>query len=78
MPPPMGSVAANGGDWRAMCGGAIAYHVPFGGEIEQELNWAWMYGELPAGKYKLVKGFMDFRGAGDFDEAGFEVEFVIE
>lgn len=57
---------------------AIAYLVPFGGEIEQELDWSWMYGELEAGEYKLVKGFMDFRGSGDYDEATFEVRFTVE
>lgn len=57
---------------------AIAYLIPFGGELEQELNWSWMYGDLPAGEYKLVKSFMDFRGTGDYDQASFEVEFVIE
>ena len=57
---------------------AIAYLIPFGGELEQELNWSWMYGDLPAGEYKLVKGFMDFRGTGDYDQASFEVEFVVE
>lgn len=57
---------------------AIAYLIPFGGELEQELNWSWMYGELDAGEYKLVKSFMDFRGTGDYDQASFEVEFTVE
>ena len=57
---------------------AIAYLIPFGGELEQELNWSWMYGDLPAGEYKLVKGFMDFRGTGDYDQASFEVEFTVK
>ena len=57
---------------------AIAYLIPFGGELEQELNWSWIYGELDAGEYKLVKSFMDFRGTGDYDQASFEVEFTVE
>lgn len=56
----------------------IAYGIPFGGELRQELDWSWMYGALPAGEYKLVKGFMDFRGSGDYDEATFEVRFTVE
>ena len=47
-------------------------------KLEQELNWSWMYGELDAGEYKLVKGFMDFRGTGDYDQASFEVEFAVK
>ena len=57
---------------------AVAYLIPFGGELEQELNWSWIYGELDAGEYKLVKGFMDFRGTGDYDQASFEVRFTVE
>lgn len=57
---------------------AIAYLVPMGGELEQTLDWSWMYGQLPAGEYKLVKSFMDFRGPGDYDQASFEVVFTVE
>ena len=57
---------------------AIAYLVPTGGELEQNLNWAWMYGDLEAGEYLLVKEFMDFRGTGDYDTFTFSVEFTVE
>lgn len=56
----------------------IGYLVPMGGELEQNLNWSWMYGELDAGEYLLVKEFMDFRGAGDYDMFSFEVKFTVE
>jgi len=42
----------------------VAYLVPTGGELEQNLDWSWMYGELEAGEYLLVKSFMDFRATG--------------
>lgn len=57
---------------------AVAYVVPTGGELERELNWSWMYGELEAGEYLLVKEFMDFRATGDYDTFSFSVEFTVE
>lgn len=56
----------------------IGYLVPMGGELEQNLDWSWMYGELEAGEYLLVKEFMDFRGAGDYDTFSFSVTFEVE
>ena len=57
---------------------AVAYLVPTGGELEQDLNWSWMYGELEAGEYLLMKSFMDFRATGDYDTFTFSVEFTVE
>ena len=57
---------------------AVAYLVPTGGELEQNLNWSWMYGELEAGEYLLVKSFMDFRATGDYDTFTFSVPFTVE
>lgn len=34
-----------------------------------EVDWEWLYGALPAGTYRIGKEIMDFREAGDFDEA---------
>ena len=56
----------------------VAYPVPTGGELEQELNWSQLYGELPAGEYLLVKSFMDFRATGDYDTFTFSVPFTVE
>ena len=55
-----------------------AWGVPVEGETEWEVDWQWLYGELPAGAYRIGKEFMDFRGSGDFDEAMFYAEFEIE
>ena len=57
---------------------SIGYLVPTGGELEQNLNWSWMYGELEAGEYLLVKAFMDFRATGDYDTFTFSVPFTVE
>ena len=57
---------------------AVAYLVPTGGELEQNLNWSWVYGELEAGEYLLMKSFMDFRATGDYDTFTFSVPFTVE
>ena len=57
---------------------AIAYLIPMGGELEQDLDWSWMYGELAAGNYLLSKQVMDFRGTGGYDTFMFSVEFAVE
>ena len=56
---------------------AEAYYIPMNDSIEFELKWERLYGELPAGTYRIVKGFMDFRGTGDYDSATFHTEFEI-
>jgi len=33
-----------------------------------EVDWEWLYGSLPAGRYRIGKEIMDFREPGDFDE----------
>lgn len=56
---------------------AEAYGLPLDGSIAFELKWERLYGELPAGTYRIVKGFMDFRGPDDYDSATFHTEFEI-
>ncbi len=57
---------------------SLAYNFTEGQDTEFEYSWEWLYGKLPAGTYRLTKGFMDFRGAGDYDTAVYWVEFEIE
>lgn len=45
--------------------------------IEFELKWERLYGELPAGTYRVVKGFLDFRATGDYDSETYYTEFEI-
>lgn len=56
---------------------AEAYDIPLDDSIEFELKWERLYGELPAGTYRVVKGFMDFRGTGDYDTGTYYTEFEI-
>ena len=55
-----------------------AYIIPMGGSREFEINWEWLYGKLPAGNYRIVKGFMDFRETGDYDIKTYFAEFEIK
>lgn len=41
-------------------------------------NWSTLYGELPAGKYRIGKTVHDFRGAGDYDEKMYYAYFEIK
>lgn len=57
---------------------SIAYLVPMEDTVEWEISWEYLYGELPAGTYRMVKEFMDFRKTADYDTAKYWVEFEIE
>lgn len=57
---------------------SLAYWIPEGQDVEFDYSWEWLYGKLPAGTYRLTKGFMDFREPGDYDTAVYWVEFEIE
>ena len=54
-----------------------AWMIPSNTETEWEVNWTRLYGELPAGTYRISKSIMDFRGTGDYDTktyyAGFDI-----
>jgi len=56
---------------------SLAYWIWEGQDTEFTYSWEWLYGKLPAGTYRLTKGFMDFRGTGDYDTAVYWVEFEI-
>ncbi len=55
----------------------IAYPIEEGRDTVFDISWEWLYGKLPAGTYRLTKGFMDFRGTGDYDTGKYWVEFEI-
>lgn len=55
-----------------------AYLVEPNTASEVALSWEWLYGSLPAGRYRLVKEFMDFRGTGDYDKETYDVAFTIK
>ena len=56
----------------------IAWIIPMNDTMELEVNWEWLYGKLPVGKYRIGKSITDFRESGDYDTATYFVEFEIE
>ena len=56
----------------------IAWMIPMEDSVEWEVNWEWLYGAIPSGKYRIGKSITDFRGSGDFDNAIYYAEFEIE
>lgn len=57
---------------------SIAYLIPKESSREFEINWNWIFGELPPGTYRLIKEFMDFRGTANYDTFEYWVEFEIQ
>ena len=56
---------------------AEAWMIPKNDTCEWEVNWEWLYGAVPSGKYRIGKSIMDFKGSGDFEEAIYFAEFEI-
>ena len=56
----------------------IAYMVAKNGVTEFEYDWEWVYGILSPGTYRMIKGFTQFREAGDYDDFVYWVEFEIK
>jgi len=44
-----------------------AYIIPMNDNTEWEVNWEWLYGELPNDNYRIGKEIMNFRGTGGYD-----------
>lgn len=55
----------------------VAYRLPKGETSVNNVNWNWMYGELPAGEYRIVTDVIDYRAPGDFDKYYLAEEFEI-
>ena len=56
----------------------IAYMVTKNDVTEFEYDWEWLYGKLSSGTYRMIKGFTQFREAGDYDDFAYWVEFEIK
>lgn len=54
-----------------------AWIIPMDDSVEWEVDWEWLYGELPSGTYRIGKEIRNFRGTGDFDETIYYAEFSI-
>ena len=51
--------------------------IPENSKVEWQVNWAWLYGQLSPGKYRIGKNIMYFRGTGDYDQKMYYAEFEI-
>ncbi len=56
---------------------AIAYVVAPGEAGVWHINWEYVYGKLPIGKYRMVKDVMDYRVPGDYTKYYLAAEFEI-
>ncbi len=56
---------------------AIAYLIPKDTETEFPINWEYLYGELEAGKYRILKEVDDFVVALNYDSHTYFAEFEI-
>lgn len=54
-----------------------AWTIPMGDTVEWEVDWKELYGELPAGYYRIGKEIMDFRDTGDYDTRIYYVTFEV-
>jgi len=57
---------------------SIAYVVEKNHPCELKINWEWLFGELPPGRYLVVKEFHNSRGPGDYDEYNLACEFTTQ
>ena len=55
-----------------------AWLIPMDNTCKWEVNWEWLYGAIPSGKYRIGKSIMDFRGTKDYDTAIYYAEFEIK
>ena len=55
-----------------------AWCIPKDSTVKWEVEWSWLYDELPAGKYRIGKEIMDFMETGRYDETVIYAEFTIQ
>ena len=56
---------------------ALAWLIKLDDSTDWEIAWGWLYGELPAGTYRIGKEVINFREPGDFDTMMYYAEFTI-
>ena len=54
-----------------------AWIIPMEGSVEWSVDWEWLYGELPQGKYRLEKDVMNLTEPGKIETAMHFVEFDV-
>ena len=55
----------------------IGFELASGESREWKVDWKWLYGSLASGDYRIVKGILDFRGTGDYDQYYLAAEFNV-
>ena len=56
----------------------VAYNAPKDETVIHEVEWDVLYGELPKGRYRIIKDMLDFRGTGDYTKYYLVAEFEIK
>ncbi|MCM1156613.1 MAG: hypothetical protein NC314_12995 [Roseburia sp.] len=56
---------------------AIGYELSQDMSLDWKVDWTYFHGILPAGKYRITKSVLDFRGTGDFTKYNLAAEFTI-
>lgn len=56
---------------------AEAWNIQKEGTTTWEVNWEWLYGELPAGEYRIGKEITNSRGTGDSDSEMIYADFTV-
>ena len=54
-----------------------AWLIPLESSTAWDVNWEWLYGQLPPGQYRIGKEITNFRDTGDFDKEIVYAEFII-
>ena len=54
-----------------------AWIIPKNDTTTWEVDWEWLYGKIPNGKYRIGKEITDFNAPGDLDSSIYFVEFKI-
>lgn len=57
---------------------SIAYPIKKNDITELNVEWKWLYDELPPGYYRLSKEVMDFTSAGIYNKKIYQVHFTVE
>lgn len=54
-----------------------AWIIPMNDTVQWDVDWAWLYGELPVGGYRIGKEIMGFRGSGNYDTSIYYANFEV-
>lgn len=55
-----------------------AWMIPMNDTVERQMDWSFLYGELPEGVYRIEKEITDFRKTADYDKQSCYAVFTIE